>query len=87
MDNQSEEHNFGANIDYIPPSLRHIKSDERPRTLCARCTLARWYERGGWNCFCSEFKSSTYSEKGKPVTLCDARELEIIRLKAEQKEG
>jgi len=87
MDNQFDEQNSGANIDYIPPSLRHIESKKRPDTLCARCTLARWYKKDGWNCFCSEFKFSTYSEKGKPVTLCDARELEIIRLKAEQKEG
>lgn len=43
----------------------------------------------GWNCFCSEFKSLTYEgpEKIGPVTACDARELELIRLKAEEAGG
>ena len=88
MTDQSEIGLKGAKVDYTPPAQSLL--NERPKTLCSYCPLARWYKRDGWHCFCSEFKTLIYDEKGgniTPVRVCDARELEIMRLKDEATRG
>jgi len=63
--------------------------DEAHETLCSVCPLARWYKRVEWYCFCSEFKKLMYEGPTNvaPVVVCDARELEIMRLNDEANRG
>ena len=75
---------LGSLTAYLPPAL--ALANEFPQTLCTYCPLSRWYKRSTWECFCTEYKSLMYdgtSKKVEPVVACDARELELIRLKAE----
>ena len=84
MTDQSDIELEGAKLDYMSPALNLL--DDVPMTMCSVCPLARWYKRDGWHCFCSEFKALMYEERAgniAPVRVCDARELEIIRLNAE----
>ncbi len=87
MTDQSEIVIKGAKPYYRPPAQSILK--ERPKTLCSYCPLARWYKRIEWHCFCSEFKMLVYQGPADvaPVEVCDARELEIIRLNAEATRG
>lgn len=87
MNDDSEKRLTGQQTEYRSPSLSVIPLKEIPYTLCASCPLSRWYKRGGWNCFCSEFRTLTLDETVKataPVYACDARELEIIKMNAER---
>jgi hypothetical protein len=84
MAEESKVKLIGNSTDYRPPVL--AKMQEFPHTLCSYCPLSRWYKRRSWECFCIEYKSLMYDEvsnKVEPVVACDARELELIRLKAE----
>lgn len=88
MTDQSEIDLKGAKFDYMSPAQQLL--DEAHETMCSVCPLARWYKREGWYAFCSEFKTIMYDEKAgniAPVRVCDARELEIIQLKAEAQKG
>lgn len=88
MTDQSEIVLKGAKCDYRSPAQSLL--NERPKTLCSYCPLARWYKRTTWYCFCSEFKTISYDQAAKLTTAvqaCDARELEIIRLNAEATRG
>ena len=90
MAENSREKLVGMQTEYVPPSFRNMSAGEKPYTLCAYCPLARWYKRNGWSCFCSDFRTLSYDGTGKadsPVTQCDARELEIVRLQTKQKES
>ncbi len=76
----------GTRSEYISPSLSLLAPNDRPQTLCVFCPLSRWYKRTHWECFCSEFKSLMFdgSPLIGPVYACDAREIEVVRLNAEQ---
>lgn len=84
MTEESEFKLIGTQADYRPPSLK--MANEFPHTLCSYCPLSRWYKRTAWNCYCLQYNRIMYDKAGKqikPVVMCDARELEIIRLKGQ----
>ena len=72
----------GTETDYLSPTYgaRGGEDSEKPRTVCATCPAAIWYDTDELRCFCDVMKSITFSKSSTPVTACDGRELAITRL-------
>ncbi len=90
MDEASELHRFERVTEYRSIALDAAWPGEPPNTQCATCPLARWYKKNTWDCFCTEFKALTYEEgnnRTAAVVACDARELALIEIDIQQKEG
>jgi hypothetical protein len=77
----------GTETDYRSAtySARGSGDTENPRTVCATCPAAIWYDTDQLRCFCDVMKSITFSTSSTPVTACDGRELAIARLEKDMK--
>lgn len=62
------------------PTLKRLQAASRPKTLCALCPMADWFDQDGLQCYCMQrhyFSFGNRTQHGAPVQSCDAREVAI----------
>ena len=71
----------GVKCDYRPSifAALGLHDPEIPRTLCALCPAAMWYERKGLVCFCTVMKVTMWTPSGEPVSACDGRDRAVAQ--------
>lgn len=73
----------GTKTDYVPSVFRFSKLAP-PRTICAHCPAAIWFQQEGWHCFCNVMKIETWRGVSKPITVCDGRESAVAKFETEK---
>ena len=56
-----------------------------PRTVCAACPAALWYEAGGPIAFCTVMKMTTSPHPVTPITRCGGQRAALAKLDAEMR--
>lgn len=75
----------GLETTYVPRAfaLLGIAEDNRPRTACASCPSAIWYQQPEWRCFCNIMKFQPWTGEGTPIQVCDGREASVAKYNTE----